>query len=172
MLRLDILNITKAVTKHLPVSKTCQHVPTLSPTSASCNQNPSSNEVNFTIVTRSRASEIDWTYCIFCIHKAFKHDRKMHKVSSENRTQIIKPVAEQISDSEMIFRVTSEDFAENAFYHSACIARYLLRNIKTEIEEPPMSEHENAFDQFVSTIQEDLLILRRNIGSCVSLLIY
>ena len=58
----------------------------------------------------------------------------------------------------MIFKVTSEDFAENAFYHSACIARYLFRNIKTEIEEPPMSEHEYAFDQFVSTIQEDLLI--------------
>ena len=95
-------------------------------TSASCNQNPSSNEDNFTIVTRSRASEIDWTYCIFCIHKAFKHDRKMHKVSSENRTQSIKRVAEQISDSEMIFKVTSEDFAENALYHSACITRYLL----------------------------------------------
>ena len=61
----------------------------------------------------------------------------MHKVSSENRTQSIKRVAEQISDSEMIFKVTSEDFAENALYHSACITRYLLRNIKTEIEEPP-----------------------------------
>jgi hypothetical protein len=34
------------------------------PTSASCNQNPSSSEDNFTIVTRSRASEIDWTACI------------------------------------------------------------------------------------------------------------
>jgi len=85
----------------------------------------------------------------------------MHKVSSENRTQSIKRVAEQISDSEMIFKVTSEDFAENALYHSACITRYLLRNIKTEIEEPPMSEHENAFDQFVSTIQEDLLIHKK-----------
>ena len=61
----------------------------------------------------------------------------------------------------MIFKVTSEDFAENALYHSACITRYLLRNIKTEIEEPPMSEHENAFDQFVSTIQEDLLIHKK-----------
>jgi hypothetical protein len=36
----------------------------------------------------------------------------MHKVSSENRTQSIKRVAEQISDSEMIFKVTSEDFAD------------------------------------------------------------
>jgi hypothetical protein len=44
---------------------------------------------------------------------------------------------------------------------SACIARYLLRNIKTEIEELPMSEHENAFDQFVSTIQEHLLIHKK-----------
>ena len=64
MLHLEIPNITKAVTKHLPVSKTCQHVPTLNPTSASCNQNSSSSEDNFTIVTRSRASEIDWTACI------------------------------------------------------------------------------------------------------------
>ena len=31
MLHLEIPNITKAVTKHLPVSKTCQHVPTLNP---------------------------------------------------------------------------------------------------------------------------------------------
>jgi hypothetical protein len=77
----------------------------------------------------------------------------MHKVSSENRTQSIKRFAEQISDSEMIFKVTSEDFTENALYHSACITRYLLINIKTKIEEPPLSEHENAFDQFVSTIQ-------------------
>jgi hypothetical protein len=31
MLHLEIPKITKAVTKHLPVSKTCQHVPTLNP---------------------------------------------------------------------------------------------------------------------------------------------
>jgi hypothetical protein len=31
MLHLEISNITKAVTKHLPVNKTCQHVPTLNP---------------------------------------------------------------------------------------------------------------------------------------------
>ena len=55
----------------------------------------------------------------------------MHNVSSENS---IKRVAEQISDSEMIFKVTSEDFAENALYYSACITRYLFINIKTEIE--------------------------------------
>ena len=85
----------------------------------------------------------------------------MHKVSSENRTQNIKRVAEQISESEMIFKVTSEDFAENVLYHSACITRYLLRNIKTEIEESPISEHENAFDQFVSTIQEDFFFFFR-----------
>ena len=77
-------------------------------------------------MTQSRASEIDWTACIICKLKAFKHDRKMHKVSSENRTRSIKRVAEQISDSQMIFKVTSEDFAENALYHSACITRYLL----------------------------------------------
>ena len=46
-------------------------------------------------MTRSRASEIHWTACIFCKHKAFKHDRKMHKVSWENRTQSIKRAAEQ-----------------------------------------------------------------------------
>jgi hypothetical protein len=31
LLHLEIPNITKAVTKHLPVSKTCQHAPTLNP---------------------------------------------------------------------------------------------------------------------------------------------
>jgi hypothetical protein len=40
----------------------------------------------------------------------------MHKVSWENRTQSIKRVAEQISDSEIIFKVTSEDFVENAVH--------------------------------------------------------
>jgi hypothetical protein len=30
-------------------------------------------------------------------------------------------VAEQISDNEMIFKVTSKDFAENALYHAAFI---------------------------------------------------
>ena len=65
---------------------TCSNFKSTRPTSASCNQSPSSNEDTFTIVTRSRASEIDWRACIFCKHKAFKHDRKMHKGSSENRT--------------------------------------------------------------------------------------
>ena len=74
---------------------TCSNFKSTRPTSASCNQNPSSSEDNFTIVTRSRASEIHWTAWIFCKHKAFKHDRKMHKVSWENRTQSIKRVAEQ-----------------------------------------------------------------------------
>jgi predicted RNA-binding protein with PUA-like domain len=101
---LQIVDITQICSYFFPKSTR--------PTSASCNQNPSSNEDNFTIVTRSRASEINWTACIFCKHKAFKHDRQMHKVSSENRTQSIKRVAEQISDSEMIFKVTSEDFAD------------------------------------------------------------
>jgi hypothetical protein len=80
MLHLEIPNITKAVAKHMSLSKTCHHVPTLIGstrlTSSSCNQNPSSNEDNVTIVTRSRASEIDWTSCIFCIHKAFKDEQK------------------------------------------------------------------------------------------------
>jgi hypothetical protein len=43
---------------------TCSNFKSTRPTSASCNQNPSSREDNFTIVTRSRASEIDWTACI------------------------------------------------------------------------------------------------------------
>jgi hypothetical protein len=56
----------------------------------------------------------------------------IHGRNKKNITQRIKRVAEQIADSEMIFKVTSEDFVENALYHSACITRYLLRNIKTE----------------------------------------
>jgi hypothetical protein len=51
---------------------------------------------------------------------AFKHDRKMHKVSSENRTQSIKRVAEQISESEMIFKVTSPiDFGSSRSCHNS-----------------------------------------------------
>ena len=93
---------------------TCSNFKSTCPTSASCNQNQSSNEDHFTIVTRSRASEIDWTDCsefvnfvitLICKHKAFKHNRKMHKVLSENRTQRIKRVVEQISDSEMKWRL-------------------------------------------------------------------
>ena len=59
------------------ILSTCSNLKSTRPISASCNQNPSSNEDNFTIVTRSRASVIDWKAFIFCKHKAFKHDRKM-----------------------------------------------------------------------------------------------
>ncbi|VDI64050.1 Hypothetical predicted protein [Mytilus galloprovincialis] len=43
-----------------------------------------------------------------------------------------------------------------------CITKYLLRNpVKFEIEEPLKSEHESAFAEFVSTIQEDLLVYKK-----------
>jgi hypothetical protein len=139
---------------------TCSNFKSTRPTSASCNQNPSSNEDNFTIVTRSRSSEIVGQLAYFANTKPLNTTEKCTKFRRKIEPKVLSVLRNKYH-SEMIFKVTSEDFAENVLYHSACITRYLLRNIKTEIEEPPMSEHENAFDQFVSTIQEDLLIYKK-----------
>ena len=58
-------------------------------TSASCNQNPSSNEDNVTIVTRSRASEIDWTYCIFAYTKPLNMTEKCTKFRRKIEPKIL-----------------------------------------------------------------------------------
>jgi hypothetical protein len=86
----------KSCYKHLPVSTTCQHVPTL---------NPHVRLQHHAIRIHHQVKIISLLWhdlelpksigqLAFCKHKAFKHDRKMHKVSSENRTQSIKRVAE------------------------------------------------------------------------------
>ncbi|CAC5362215.1 unnamed protein product [Mytilus coruscus] len=130
---------------------------------SSCTKIPlCKDDTQSTILARSRVPEIDWMVCIFCRYKAFRQDKKLHKVSSAERIQCIMRTAKNISDSEMIFKITSEIFAENALYHSACTTKYLLRNpVKFEIEEPSKSEHESACAEFVSTIQEDLLVYEK-----------
>jgi hypothetical protein len=159
MLHLEIPNITKAVTKHLPVSKTCQHAPTLNPhvrlqhhairihhqvkiisllKQISCYTRWMIQSIFGKVFRRHFEDHFTVWYLFrntlntlgsigqlaFCKHKAFKHDRKMHKVSSENRTQSIKRVAEQISDSEMIFKVTLKPIRCVNFAHIFREERY------------------------------------------------
>ena len=59
----------------------------------------------------------------------------MHKVSSDERIQSIIHTATLTSDNEMLYQISCADFSEKAVYHSACITKYLLQNIKLEDEE-------------------------------------
>ena len=121
------------------------------------------SECSPVIMTRStRVSDTaDWSACIFCKHKTYKKEKKMHKVSSDERIQSIIHTATLTSDNEMLYQISCADFSEKAVYHSACITKYLLQNIKLEDEEILKSEHENAFYSFVSSIREDLLVHKK-----------
>jgi hypothetical protein len=108
---------------------TCSNFKSTRPTSASCNQNPSSKEDNFTIVTRSRASEIDWTACIFCKHNAL---------------------------IECIFMLWHRRFLDLCFYISkqiSCYARWMIQSIFGKVFRRHFEDHSTVWYLFRNTLQ-------------------
>ena len=60
-------------------------------------------------------------------------------------------------DDEMVYRITSDGFAENAVCHATCMTNYLLKRIKDDSEDYLTSENDILFQSLISTIKDDLL---------------
>jgi nitrogen regulatory protein PII-like uncharacterized protein len=66
-------------------------------------------------------------------------------------------MATLIDDGKMVYRIINDAFAENAVYHATCLTNYLLKRIKDDSEDYLTSEHDNLFQSFISTVNDDLL---------------
>jgi hypothetical protein len=129
-------------------------------TTAQIVSNPTENTtaVSSLVLTRaSRSFNIDWSVCVFCQCKTCKRDKKLHKITSDERTKRLLNLATLTDDGEMVYRITNDGFAENAVYHAICMTNYLLKRIKDDSEDYSTSEHDNLFQSFISTIKDDLL---------------
>lgn len=69
------------------------------------------------------------------MYKAYKQVTQLHKVSSEEQTQAVLSVTTYISYNDLIYKITHDNFTIKSLYHRACIAKYLLQNLKSEIKE-------------------------------------
>ena len=104
-------------------------------------QNVSKPTVNTTsvsslVLTRSsRSSDIDWSVCVFCQCKTCKRYKKIHKISSDERTKRLLNMATLTDDGEMANRIINDGFAENAVYHATCMTNYFLKRIKDDSED-------------------------------------
>ena len=84
-----------------------------------------SNDASVSIMkTRSKTlPQINWDYCIFCRQKAIQKDR----IESSQRLKYILNAARGKFDYDLLSLLTVDDVQEKAWYHSACIANYLLK---------------------------------------------
>ena len=87
----------------------------------------------------------------------YKWDKKLHKITSDERTKRLLNKTTLTDDGEMVYTITNDGFAENAVYHATCITKYLLKRIKDDSEDYLTSEHDNLFQSVISTIKDDLL---------------
>ena len=92
---------------------------------------------------------------ILQIYKAYKQGTQLYKVSFEEQTQAVLSVTTYISYNDLIYKITHDNFTIKSLYHRACIAKYLLQNLKSEIKELFSSEHKTAFTN-ISTIKDDV----------------
>ena len=86
-----------------------------------------------------------------------KRYKKLHKISSDERTKRLLNMATLTDDGNMVYRITNDGFAENAVYHPTCMTNYLLKRIKDDSEDYLISENDILFQSFISTIKDDLL---------------
>jgi hypothetical protein len=67
------------------------------------------------------------------------------------------------NDQRIIKILDSEEFIDNAVYHSCCITKYLLRYtpVKSKFKEDDCPEFDNAFKMFIADIHEDLTVRKQ-----------
>jgi Tfp pilus assembly protein PilX len=56
--------------------------------------------------------------------------KKLHKITSDERTEGRLNMATLTDDGEKVYRITNDGFAENAVCHATCMTNYLLKRIK------------------------------------------
>jgi hypothetical protein len=91
--------------------------------------------------------------CFLCEKKTFKKDGKLKQIESNDRRNNLRESAVFKNDQRIIKILDSEEFIDNAVYHSGCITEYLLRYtpVKSKFQEddcPEFSVHDLI--QFVS----------------------
>ena len=52
-----------------------------------------------------------------------KRYKKLHKISSDERTKRLLNMATLTDDGEMVYRITNDGFTENAVYHATCMTK-------------------------------------------------
>ena len=57
----------------------------------------------------------------------------------------------------MVHIITNDGISENVVYYATGMADYLLKRIKDDSEDYLTSKHDNLFQSFTSTIEDDLL---------------
>ena len=70
---------------------------------------------------------LNWEVCFLFEKKTFKKDRKLKKIESNDRRNNLRESAVLKNDQRIIKILDSEEFIDNAVYHSGCITKYLLR---------------------------------------------
>jgi hypothetical protein len=102
----------------------------------------------------------------FCEKKTFKKDRKLKKIESNDRRNNLLEFAVFKNVQRIIKILDSEEFIDNAAYHSGCITKYLLRYtpVKSKFQEddyPEFSVHDYAFKMLITDIHEDLTVRKQ-----------
>ena len=114
------------------------------------------------VKTCSMTAPFDWSQCIFCKQKSYKKDRNLKRVKSKDRIKNILHAVNNKSDFDMVSFIQSVDnFLENALYHSACIANYLLNMKSDTVPVEKESEHAGAFQQFIDSLRDDLFVNKK-----------
>ena len=98
--------------------------------------------------------------------KRLRKDRKLKKIESNDRRNNLRESAVLKNDQRIIKILDSEEFIDNAVYHSGCITKYLLRYtpVKSKFQEddcPEFSVHDYAFKMLIADIHEDLTVRKQ-----------
>ena len=108
----------------------------------------------------------NWEVFFLCEKKTFKKDSKLKKIESNDRRNNLRESAVFKNDQRIIKILDSEEFIDNAVYHSGCITKYLLRYtpVKSKFQEddcPEFSVHDYAFKMLIADIHEDLTVRKQ-----------
>ena len=64
---------------------------------------------------------LNWKVCFLCEKKTFKKDRKLKKIESNDRRNNLRESAVFKNDKRIIKILDSEEFIDNAVYHSVAL---------------------------------------------------
>ena len=95
--------------------------------------------------------------CVLSMQDMYTRPKKIHKITSGERTERLLNTTTPTDDGEMAYRITNDGFADNAVYHATCMTTYVLKRINDDSDDYSTSEHDNLFQSFILAIKDDLL---------------
>ena len=94
---------------------------------------------------------------VLSMQDMYTRPKKIHKITSGERTERLLNITTLTDDGEMVYRITNDGFADNAVYHATCMTTYVLKRINDDSDDYSTSEHDNLFQSFILAIKDDLL---------------